>query len=324
MAILAVANRTIDFDSVAGSGVVDSTLAGSFDPVFTQSSVFVGGSGAVQRNFTPSGPITWFSYRWHRSSTSGQAGTGQGLDIRDAAGNLLMSNQGVSSTSNSFFYTLYGATNDTSVNIATSGVFTLKIDIRLDMTGPGATAEIYHNGVLVDTLAVADKGTRGNPVSLWLRPSAQVYWGWNYHYVSEVMIADTSLLGRRLISLNPGAVGAHSDFIGGLSTLTDDDPITGLVGDADGERHSWTLSSYAGPAGTLEAVCMNFIAHRTSGVPSQVGPFLRVGGNNYDGPLFTVRDATRRSHLWHVNPATLAPWLSGDLASLQAGLRAAT
>lgn len=326
MAILGVVNRIIDFDEVSGA-ISHVTSGASFDSNYVPNSMVFDTSAYGQKNFVAAaGVVTWFRFTHFRSSTSGSGGgTSNAIEIRDAAGTLILSANKTSTTSSSHNFTLYGAANVTSGSFAMSTSVQTVITIKIDNTGSGCVATIYTGtaGAVFATLTVVDRQTRTNPTSFLLRPSFFNYSGGSSIHISEVIIADTSLIGRRLILVTPSAAGDLTDFAGTVAGLNDLDALTGLTSNAAGQRHTWTNAAYAGPAGTLEAVIVATVGHRTSGAPSQLAASLRIASTNYDGADATVLDVTKGQAIWTLNPNTGAAWASGALATMQTGIKSA-
>jgi len=330
MAILAVANRLRDFDSISGAPT-DVTTAGAFDPSYVAGAIqFPTSSDALVKNFTAAaGNVTWFRFTVARPGTSGNtSGAPNAVEIRDSSGVVLLSIYKISTTSRFIRFELHGATNVVSGSYETLTNTTQVYTIKIDQTGIGASAEIYLGNafpVLQETLTVADRQTRGKPASMYFRLFYMSYSDSMTHHLSEVMIADSSLLGSRLVEQAPATVGDLLDFAGAVADLDTDNPATGLVTDTPGQRHTWTSSAYGGPALTLDALVAVLVGSRPTGTPARLSSSFRIGGVNYDHPTESfIVDPSRVIQAWALNPSTAAKWTTAQLSGLQAGLKSVT
>lgn len=145
----------------------------------------------------------------------------------------------------------------------------------------------------------------------------------DYVYFSEGIVSDgVDLRNLRLAAFEQDAAGFYSDWTGNIASLVDGDKATGLTSDTDGDRSSVT-TTYVGPSeGNIREVFVVGGAAHESGEPSEVVPFLRIGGTDYDGVAKAIAPVTVFAQSWDQNPATLADWTFADFSSIEIGVKA--
>lgn len=202
--------------------------------------------------------------------------------------------------------------------------FDIKISVGADIV-----IEMYLNGVLASSATAANTGGKGSPTKAnfdhddMFASSPQNY-GWLMY--SEFIIMDgESTIGHRLAELEPDTAGANSDLSGAIADLIDANDGAALAGDADGEKSTWTLTAYNGPAtpASVRAVCTLLKADAGLSGPQNLQHVLRIGTTDYNSPNQTP-SPTGAFHVWDNNPATNVAWDTADFASMEQGVEIKT
>lgn len=110
---------------------------------------------------------------------------------------------------------------------------------------------------------------------------------------------------------------------GTWADLVDSDPGAAVVGNAAGQRFSWTKSAYTGAASpaAIMAVIGSITTSRMAGTPTKVNQFLRVDGEDFHAGPISTNLRRRRQDAWWTNPKTGLPWVTADFAAMQPGFR---
>lgn len=208
--------------------------------------------------------------------------------------------------------------------ITSSGEYVM--DVSLDITAGNYTMELYFGGALQATLTWAS--TLGRPAIAVFDffDAGGIHGGGDFWYCSEVIVTDgESTIGWRLASVIPAADGFYTAWQGdftGVQTLGDG---KGISTAAVGDKESWTFGVLpAGVTGsaTVRGVFQSTAAATGVGGPTQIVPFVRVAGTDYEGAAFTPSGIDTME--FAQNPATLAPWTATELANLEVGVKAST
>lgn len=200
----------------------------------------------------------------------------------------------------------------------------MSMDIRVRINSAGNDiVDIYHNGTLFGSLSRANSGTgalRVGPLNFSNFDSNS-----NIYY-SQLMVADESTIGLKMVRMNPNAAGDNSDFEGDFNNLLlpfDGGAISTSVA---GNRESWNLEAYGGPAtpGGIRGVFLTSYATLGPDAVAVTGfeHFLRISATNYDGAKITPVAGTQHITEWANNPATASPWAVADFAALIGGVEA--
>jgi hypothetical protein len=199
---------------------------------------------------------------------------------------------------------------------------TYTFDFRANRSGSNMTAEFYVNGALVSSVSRA-----ANSSSQWVSASirnglGRRSSGSNPIYVSEIILATSSTIGKRVATLRPSSAGHYAEWSGSPGSVNDFDTTTGITASSTGLRQ--TRVHTAAPAGTVEAVMP--VARMTPIHPARASRLMRIGGTDYlsDNPI-TPGGSNGPSNVWRefvtTNPATGQAWTTADLAALDAGFR---
>jgi hypothetical protein len=321
MTILFVGNVPSDFGLPP---TTYSTLATGRDTAYTISSLAI--PGLVQATINlPAYTGTFWLHAVIRASTVSSSLTDSSFVFRDAAG-VAVADLRRDQNVKVFRIRSLGDTTvqgGGSITLLDATVYTL--DIRVEVTASVINTELFVNGTSVSTATAANTvGGKGVPrkvemVNTMVTTSGTLV-------MSEVICANESTVGMRLLQRAPSTAGTFSDWSGALANLADNDSNTVVVSDAAGERLSFGLTAYGGPGSpaSIRAVVANTAARRVSGTPSQLAHFVRIGGTNYDlaDAAVTVGEVVRQ--VWDQNPATSTPWTVASLSAIEVGIKSAT
>lgn len=144
-------------------------------------------------------------------------------------------------------------------------------------------------------------------------------------YVSQVIVANESTIGMRLLTRYPNAAGATSSWTG---AYTDIDEI--VYEDADfilsGSNNQVSTFGQTGPAitgYTVRAVGVTARARKGASGPQNLRHALRVSGTDYFSGSDIALDAgyLATETIWETNPATSAAWVNTAIDALQPGVK---
>lgn len=143
-------------------------------------------------------------------------------------------------------------------------------------------------------------------------------------WVSQLMVADEDTRGLKLCYMEPNAAGNYAQWDGD----DEDTDVTlrkGISTDTNGNRHSWNLQAWPGPASPTSFRVFNQLQGNTGDTgPSQLDSFLRIASTDYDSGAVTHVANEKLVYEWATNPNTAAAWAVADIASLEAGVEAVT
>lgn len=332
MSILFVASSAAEVGgntTAFNSGNLPSTnYTAPFDPDYSTECI-----GAQLDQTDPSGVFSittpapsgdyWMRFRTQWSNVSGVSNLdGNWLNIYDANGDRLgyldFYNGGVRVFVNgdSNAWGPYGFTPSAyAVHF-----FDLKVSVGADIT-----IEFYVDGALASSATAANTDGKGPPVQvlfdhddMYYTSASPVSW----LMYSEFIVTDGEpTIGMRLASLDIDAAGAHSGLSGSVSDLLDANDGAAMVGDADGEKSSWTLTAYNGPAtpASVRAVCTKLTASKGITGPQNLQHLLRIGTTDYNSPNRSPRPEGDL-YVWDNNPATAAAWDTADFTGMEQGV----
>lgn len=307
-----------------------STFNG-FDPDYAPEAIGVYlASSAANLGFTinttaPSGDY-WFHCRVQMPSTTSGNADGMFWAFFDAAGDRIAE---IDISNGDFFIEVFGDTSATGLTFTFSAYAAVMMDVRISTSGGNLTGDVYVNGVLVSSATVANTGGVGPVTSMQsihddMVNSADTNAAWVFY--SEIIIADgESTLNWRLGTMQPDTQGDNNDMTGDPSVLLNNDGNT-LSTDNVGDRESWNLTAYNGPASPAGIRAVVTKTRSQAGItgPQQMRHHLRIASTDYDSGLLTPDPANGEMVVWDDNPATTSPWATSDFASLQQGVEAET
>ncbi len=143
---------------------------------------------------------------------------------------------------------------------------------------------------------------------------------------SQVVIADASTIGYRLMTCVPSAAGATSSWTGAYTDIDE-----AVYSDADfiNSASNNQVSTFAQtPVSALtgyvvRAVAVSVRSKRGSSGPQNIRHALRSSGTDYFSGSDVAQGLgyTPTQTIWETNPATSAAWVNTAIASLQPGAK---
>lgn len=261
---------------------------------------------------------TWLHCRFYRKGPKNGAEDGHMMPIRDGAGDLICR---VDILNGEYAAVVYG---DTTVTGAygdyNAGGAMNDIDIKVVVTAASVTMELYSNQSLISTAtAVNTIGGLGKP-QFWDMDHVDAEYLNDSAYFSEFLVAEEDTRGARISRLDPTTAGDHTDLVGTISDLSDDDLATGLVSDASLERMANNHDTYAGGSSIAAAALVSHA--QKSGTPSGVKQSLRISTTDYDASVQALGNAPARiMDAWTDDPSTALPWTIAGINAAQIGLQ---
>lgn len=328
MAILKVANRYFEFDEV--SAFIETTTANHFDSAFTSSAMtsLLAGNDVlayIALNTPGTDATQWFRFRVypHAGSGNDSNSTVAWFTLFNSSGVAVADIKKTANTAETSAIRVFGTSTVTSAGTFSFPINTAAmIDVRVNVVGLTTVVDVYVNDVLAMTATNTNNGSRGIPNrAVWRSGHAGYTQSRRFSY-SEFIVANTSTLGMRLDELQVNTAGFYSDMTGTLTDLNTENPTTGLLTDAVGERSAWNPVAYAGSGGIV-AVVASARSHRKSGTPSKLCHFLRMSGVDYDGTERDIGEHSVYQQIWETNPATGVAWTGANLSGIQVGLKSA-
>lgn len=190
-------------------------------------------------------------------------------------------------------------------------------DIRLRMTSLNCRIEVYMNEILIEVQDYPIASFR--PVKAILLGGATNSGG--QQLFSEIIVADGDTRNARMNLLRPQAVGAYNDWLGAVSTLSDDNPTTGMTTTEANQDQTTLLTAYTGAANISNVVQMTTTV-RGINSPDRLKHIIRKSGVDHLSPHFTLPFVKNYQITdWALNPSTSLPWTAADLAGMEFGFR---
>ena len=145
----------------------------------------------------------------------------------------------------------------------------------------------------------------------------------SYHY--EMVVADESLEGCRLMGIEPQANSDETDWTGDYTTVDRNDANL-LSPTASGDKELYTGRSVpVGAPPEVKAVHLHYVAKTVGTVDGtdDIQALMKLGGTEYTGDAF-VLGATDELHtsVEAVNPNTAITWTHSDIDDLKYGVEA--
>jgi len=205
--------------------------------------------------------------------------------------------------------------------------FAINVDITYDIKvvcdGVNVLVELYQNGVLQIYITYAS--SIGTPDRLAFEHYDMVWnTGAKSYYYSEVIVTDNEpTIGWRLATLDPAADGANTAWVGDYTDIQDLQDGLSISSGVAGEKESWTLSAYSGPATTsgVRAVVNKFLGSTGATGPSQITPFIRHAATDVDGATYPMVGGEPILEVLDINPQTTLGWDTADFATLEVGVK---
>jgi len=143
--------------------------------------------------------------------------------------------------------------------------------------------------------------------------------------VSSIIVADEDTRGMVVTELEPDGAGNYSAWDGDYTSMGEAGQGSGIESNSNGDRESWTLDAFGGPAGAVGMRVVNQIWGYPGGSGvSQIDSFLRISSTDYDSGAQTPTPGIPLTYEWTTNPATTAIWDTTAIGLLEAGVEAVT
>ena len=265
-----------------------------------------------------------FDYRWNVSSANFNA-DGYGLWIMTDTGKFVTRMRAIDGLMRYEYY-LDGTTalsggpvwGDTAgclvrvdyhieYDVASSGTVTITMYIDGAVRGKTTAATLSNVDAGIASLRVGNIDMEGGST------------------VSSFIVADEDTRGMKVTELEPDGAGNYTAWDGDYSDLGAAAQGSGISSNVNGDRESWTLDAFTGPAGAVGMRVVNAVwAYPGASGVSQVDSFLRISSTDYDSGALTPTPANPLMFEWTVNPATSAVWDTTAIGLLEAGVEAVT
>lgn len=311
-------------------GVLPSTTTGFFDSALDVNGLhfarFPGAYPFSLRPFRePTNDTIWLGFRFRAANSTSNLGANPRVcTFRDATDAPIAALTPFA-PDRQYRAQVFGDTTEDGVSsfIPTSAQV-VWLDIRLRVAAD-IEMDLYADGVLVSSASATNGVGRGRPRRITFENqrlfsfSSTIQWG----YAHFAVLDGVSTINRRFVRRRPQTQGALAEMSGTIPSLADGLPTSGLVASGPNQRHSFTNTGPAIPAGTIGGVHMGVTAQGLAPGVTQTRSFLRIGGVNFDGtPEALSPDApVNLLSSWALNPATGLPWDAADAAALELGVQ---
>lgn len=284
----------------------------------------------------PTSDTIWLHYRVKANTPySRPSSTTVGIvwQFTNAAGQVLatIACRGPAASSPGWRAEVFGDTTVTGTPFSGPYSATATFDIQLIVNTSVITLNVYMNGTLVSSATAANStGLKGKPCYLEEMNTHTYNKSSGTTSViahSELVVTDNeSTIGWRISALKPNANGANTAWSGDFNDLVTAGDGTAITSATVGDKESWSLSSYGGPAtpSSIRGVVVKYAASKGTTGPQNIEPLARISSTDYFKSPVSPDNVNPIYADWTQNPATSAPWATSDLTSLQIGVRAAT
>lgn len=190
-------------------------------------------------------------------------------------------------------------------------------DIKVGLTGVQAHIEVYINEMRIFNVTYAI-ASHEKPRALWLGGISRAD---VTQLFSEIIIADGDTRNARLDLLRPVSAGVYGNWDGPLSSLSDDDPTTGMTTTSPAQNQSTILTPYTG-ANNISNIVQVTTSVRGINSPTQLQHLVRMSAVDYLTSSFAVPfEKTYQITDWTQNPATSLPWTATDIETAEFGFK---
>jgi len=311
-------------DDLGGATQPNTTTNGRDSNYTPVGSVVVGDFDESGDGFTIShersvSTVTWYHFLFNTDQNTSYSGFADGYWFRIFSGNTEIGRLDVQDNN----WTLQGGgISSTYITPFSTGV-DITYDVKVTTNGTTVTLELYQNSVFVVSVSYSSSVTAPNAIVF---EHFDVVWNSSprsYHY-SEIIVTDNeSTLNWRLATLEPGADGTHTAWLGGFADMITSNDGLGITSNTPAQKESWTLVPYSGPAtsSAVRAVVNKFYASKGMTGPTQLTPFIRHAAIDVEGDTFPITGGKPIVEVLDNNPQTAAPWNTADFAALQIGVK---
>ncbi len=195
-------------------------------------------------------------------------------------------------------------------------------DVQLKFSALNVEARVYVDEILILSQSYSAAGWN-HPKYFRLGSSYSINDGQDeeYQYFSEIIVADGDTRNARLDLLRPVAVGAYGNWNGPVSSLSDDDPTTGMTTVSPEQSQSTILTPYTG-ANNISNIVQVTTSVRGINSPTGLQHLIRMSAVDYLTPTFAVPFSKDYQVTdWTENPATSLPWAASDLVNVEFGFK---
>jgi hypothetical protein len=299
MSILFASNDEAEFP-----GAIVSTTAGDFRSAYVSRAFQVSSGTSVPTHITltkipqAAGDVVWIHFQ-HRKQHGAINANSDGdcfFELYDTAANKIFD---VTFVNGVFSGNLYGTTTATTAIVGNfDGTVLRAIDIKVDITTPNITVEIYDGGVIAFNETVTNNGKLKPAGFVWRSFDVTGLSGTDTQFISELVVADESTISM------------------GLSEMQ------GASSDATAEKMSSTLATFAGPASSaLRALVVHNRGSVRGGVVGNLRNFLRISATDYNGASMGPTAETKSLiTVWDTNPNSAVDWDTTDFSGVEVGV----
>lgn len=308
-----------------GGATLPNTTANARDANFTPvGSLVVGDFDESGGGFTIShdrslSTVTWYHFLFNTNQGTSYSGFADGYWFRIFSGNTEIGRLDVQDSN----WTLQGGGISSTFITPFSANTDITYDVKVITDGTNVTLELYQNSVFVVSVSYASAVTAPNAIVL---EHFDLVWSSTprSYYYSEFIVTDNeSTLNWRLATLEPGADGTHTAWLGGYADMVTSGDGLGISSDTAAEKESWTLTAYAGPptSSAVRAVVNKFYGAPGMTGPTQITSFIRHAATDVDGATFPLTGGKPVVEILDNNPQTAAPWDTAQFATLEIGVK---
>lgn len=143
--------------------------------------------------------------------------------------------------------------------------------------------------------------------------------------ISEVVIADESTIGMRVMTMYPSGAGADNAWVGAYTDIdeavySDADVVTSATANEVKTFAGTTIGSLTGL--NIRAVCVTARARRGVTGPQNLQLCIRSGVTNYFSATKTLDVAYGNIfNVWETDPNTAVAWTAANAAAIQFGVK---
>lgn len=273
------------------------------------------------------GPQTNIWLRYYHVCMSTNGDSNNVIDFLDNAGN---SRFRFVRSGNNIIAQYWNGSSYTNIGDAFPIMMSNYVTIHLTVNDVGGVYELYVGGTLV-TSGTADFSSISNLASVRFGRGTGAGAQASRLHVSEVMIADTNLIGHQLYTIPPTGDGAHTDWDGDYqdideNTLPDDEDF--ISGENVDDISTFTGAGKSLASGMrVKDVNISTRVLRGETGPQNLQGVIRLGGTDYTSDSVSLSEAFEyRSFSFPLDPSTSAAWdpaVAGG-TSIEFGLKAIT
>ena len=188
-------------------------------------------------------------------------------------------------------------------------------DIKYAHVGGDTEVRVYYDEILLYSFRT--------PVNLFKVPAYAQLGGNRDHkfYYSEILIMDGDTRNARVNMLQSLRSGTLNQWKGSVTTLADDNPVTGMSADSGNQKQTLTLNTPYKGTETISNVGQITATARGNQSPDKLNHLVRMGGVDYRSrEQFSIPyNKDYQVTDWTINPGTSLPWASSDFNKAEFG-----